>query len=190
MAGSVITRLRFPLVVIAVVVLQTSAIPHMRVVGVMPDAMLLLAIAGGLTGGPARGAAVGFCSGMAIDLFLQTPFGLSALTFSLAGYGVGSLGEAVARPVWWTRLLTVAAGSAAGEVIFAVAGAVVGQAHLLEPRLGVVVGIVTAFNVVLGPFAWRLLDWALPGGLADRPSAPDDRVGGVASLGRGRVASR
>jgi len=63
-------RLRLPLMLIAALLLQTSVLVRLRVFGVMPDFMLLVAVAAGLTAGPSRGAALGFTAGMVIDLFL------------------------------------------------------------------------------------------------------------------------
>ena len=50
-----------------------------------------LAAAVAYYGGPQLGAIYGFTAGIAIDCFLTTPMGLSALSFALVGYGVGAL---------------------------------------------------------------------------------------------------
>ena len=66
--------------------------------------------------------------------FLQTPLGLSALAFSLVGFTVGLVGQAMVRASRWIPMVTAAAASALGEVLFAVAG--VGrldQPGLVEP---------------------------------------------------------
>ena len=52
--------------------------------------MLLLAISAGIAAGPEWGALTGFIAGIAFDLVLQTPFGLSALSYCIVGYLVGS----------------------------------------------------------------------------------------------------
>ena len=76
-------RLRLPIMMLVALLLQTTVLNRLRLFGVMPDFMLLVAGAGGITAGPTRGAALGFSSGMLIDLFLPTPLGLSALVFTL-----------------------------------------------------------------------------------------------------------
>ena len=55
---------------------------------IAPDIMVLLPIVAGIIGGPARGATIGFGTGLVSDLFLPTPFGLSALVGCLLGFGV------------------------------------------------------------------------------------------------------
>jgi rod shape-determining protein MreD len=150
-----------PLVVLTALVVHLSVLTRLRVVGVMPDLMLLLAVAGGITGGPARGAVVGFVSGMAVDLFLLTPLGLSALVFSVIGYCVGTAQTGILRTSWWIPLLTAFVASSAGEVLFALAGAVVGETQLVSAHLLVVALVVGGTNALLAPLAVRMVGWSL-----------------------------
>lgn len=150
-----------PLVVLVVLVVHTSVLSSLRVAGVAPDTMLLLAVMGGVVGGPARGAALGFASGMALDMFLQTPLGLSALTFCLVAYTVGSVQSGILRAAWWIPIATAFVASAAGELLYALSGAVVGLPQLVTARLVLVVGVVATMNAVLSPVALRLVSWGL-----------------------------
>jgi rod shape-determining protein MreD len=150
-----------PLVVLTALVVHLSVLTRLRVVGVMPDLMLLLAVAGGITGGPARGAVVGFVSGMAVDVFLLTPLGLSALVFSVIGYCVGTAQTGILRTSWWIPLLTAFVASSAGEVLFALAGAVVGETQLVSAHLLVVALVVGGTNALLAPLAVRMVGWSL-----------------------------
>lgn len=154
-------RLRVPLVVLTALVFQLSVLTRVHVAGVMPDLMLMLAVAAGLTGGQARGAVVGFGSGMAVDLFLQTPLGLSALVFSVVGYAVGTAQTAILRSSWWIPVLTAFVASAAGELLFALAGAMVGETQLVTGRLGLVLVVVGATNALVAPLTVRTMGWAL-----------------------------
>ena len=153
-------RLRVALLLFVVLVLQTSLAGHLRVAGVAPDLMLLLAAMAGMSGGPTRGAVFGFVGGMAIDLFLETPLGLSALVFSVVGYWVGTLQTAVLRQSWWIPVAIAVVASAAGEVLWALAGTVVGQTHLVTNHLLVVALVVAVGNGVLALFVLRLVNWA------------------------------
>lgn len=158
------TRLRIPLVVVLVLVVQTALLTHVHIAGIVPDAMLLLAVVAGISGGPARGASVGFLSGIAIDLYLQTtPEGLSALVFSIIGYAVGLVAEGAIRSAWWIPVATAALASAAGTVAFALAAAVVSDTDFLGPRLGLVALVVGTANAAMAPLALRLMTWALGG---------------------------
>lgn len=149
------------LVLLVVLVLQLTVVLDIRIGGAHPDLILGLAIAAGLAGGTERGAIVGFLSGLAFDLFLTTPFGLSALV----GTGVGvAAGQLVAAGVDRTNGLFVpgvaALGSAIGVIMFAVLGAVLGQPDTLTVGLGAAVGVVTVVNGILGFFLVRACNWA------------------------------
>ena len=154
-------RLRVPLVILTVLIFDLSVFSRIRVAGVMPDLMLLLAVAAGITGGEVRGAVVGFASGMVVDLFLQTPLGLSALVFSVVGYAVGAAQSGILRASWWIPILTAFLASAAGALLFALAASVVGETSLVTARLGLVVLLVGAMNALLTPLAVRMMAWAL-----------------------------
>ena len=105
--------------------------------------MLLVAIAGGIAAGPDRGAAIGFAAGLAYDLMLQTPFGLSALTYAIVAYLVGSLQDSVLRAAWWIPVATATAASCVGVILYGVLGTVLGEDlvgwELL--RVAVIVGL-------------------------------------------------
>ncbi len=145
---------------IIALLLQTTVLVRLRVFGVMPDFMLLVAVAAGITAGPTRGAALGFASGMVIDLFLPTPLGLSALVFTLVGYGVGVANLGVLRAAWYIPMLTAGGASMAGVALYAVAGSVLGERMLTEHLVTIVV-VVGSTNAVLAPVAVRLVGWSL-----------------------------
>lgn len=153
-------RLRMPIMLLAALLLQTTVLVRMRLFGVMPDFMLLVAVAGGITAGPVRGATLGFVSGMVIDLFLPTPLGLSALVFTLVGYGVGVANTGVLRSAWYIPVLTAGAASMAGEALFAVVGSVLGE-QMISAHLATIVVVVGVTNAVLAPVAVKLVDWSL-----------------------------
>ncbi len=154
------SRFRVPLVILTALIIDLSVLSRVRVVGTMADLMLLLAIAAGITGGPVRGAVVGFVSGMAVDLFLQTPLGLSALVFSIVGYAVGTAEAGILRSSWWIPVLTALVASVAGELAFALIGSVVGDTRLAPGRLFVVISVVGAMNALLAPLTIRTMAWA------------------------------
>jgi rod shape-determining protein MreD len=154
-------RARIGLVVVAAVLLQVAALARIRPMGVVPDLMVLVAIGAGMIGGPERGAVVGFAAGLAFDLFLETPLALSALVFSITGYAVGLIGQAIVRASRWIPIVTAAAASALAEVLFAVTGSVVGQPGLLEPRLALVAVVVAIANLALAPLVMWASAWAL-----------------------------
>ena len=84
-----IRRIRLGFVVVICVVLQTTLFTHLRIDGVAPDVGLVAVLAVAYYDGAEAGAWFGFVMGLAIDLFLTTPLGLSALSFAITAYGVG-----------------------------------------------------------------------------------------------------
>jgi len=153
-------RAKLPLLLLLFLLLQLTVLAHLRVFGVAPDVMLLLAVAGGVVGGPQLGALLGFAAGLTFDLFLETPLGLSALVFCLIGYAVGNIQGGVLRASWWIPVLTTLAATVAGELVYALVATVVGQPHLVTPHLLVIAGVVGVFNAVAAPVALRLVRWA------------------------------
>ena len=79
------------IVLIVVLVLQVELFSDTRLFDVMPELLLGTTVAAAWAAGAERGATVGFCAGLLYDLFLPTPLALTALTYVLIGYGVGTL---------------------------------------------------------------------------------------------------
>lgn len=157
--------MRLPPVLVAAVVLQTAVLPQLRIAGIAPDLLLLVGISAGIAAGPDRGAIVGFVAGLLADCFLQTPFGLSALSYGLVAAAVGTFQRSVLHSAIWIPVLTAIVASAAGVTLFAVIGAVVGQDRLLSWRLPAVVGVVALVNGLLHLIIARPVRWATTGDL-------------------------
>jgi rod shape-determining protein MreD len=104
---------------------------------------------------------VGFGAGLLADCFLQTPFGLSALTYSLVGFGVGSFQETVLHRGRWITLVTALVASALGVLLFAAIGTVLGRDDLVALRLLGIAGVVAVLNTALAPAVVRVLSWAV-----------------------------
>ena len=118
---------RLTLVIVVVLLLQLSLISEMHLLTATGDILLLLAISAGIAAGPEWGALTGFIAGIAFDLVLQTPFGLSALSYCIVGYLVGRVQTGILRAAWWVPMVTAAIASAAGVVLFAVLEALAGR---------------------------------------------------------------
>ena len=144
-----------------VLVVQFTLGLDVTVGGAHPDLMLLLAVAAGVAGGPAEGAVVGFVAGMAADLLLPTPFGLSALVGCLVGFGVGYATGSTTRDEWWLAAAVALVASAAGVLLFAALGAVVGEGQFFKVDLLAVVVVVSVVNALLAPPAVRLFSRVL-----------------------------
>ncbi len=149
------------LLVLLALILQQSVLDDLRVGGVQPDVMLLVAVAAGMAGRAERGAVVGFVAGLLADLFSPVPLGLAALTFSVVGYVVGSIQAGIIRSVWWIPVLTAFVASALGVVLYAVVAAMIGRPHYVSLHLLFTAGGVALVNAVLAGPAVAALRWGL-----------------------------
>ena len=150
---------RMSLVLVVALTLQLTLASEIEVLGVQGDLPLLIAVSSGLAAGPQRGATLGFAAGLGYDLLLQSPFGLSALTYALVAYLVGSMQDSFLRAAWWIPVVTATAGSALGVILYAVLGTVVGMDILHLSVLRVVL-VVAVLNAVAAPLAMRVVRWA------------------------------
>jgi rod shape-determining protein MreD len=152
---------RLSLVVFGFVVVQQTLMLDLRIGGVHPDIMVLLPIVAGIIGGPSRGATIGFGTGLVSDLFLPTPFGLSALVGCLVGFAVGLATVALDRTAWWLAPVAALGGSALYEVTYGALGSVLGQPQMLHVALARIVVVVSVTNAVLAIPAVRLMSWGM-----------------------------
>jgi rod shape-determining protein MreD len=162
--------LRLVVVVLGTLLVQLTVGLDVRVLGVHPDVTVLLPVAAGIVGGPDDGAVVGFVGGLAIDLFLPAPFGLSALVYTLVGYSVGALMSAAEanlagldRHPWWLVSLVALTASVVAVMLYAVLGALIGQEQMLKLNLGAIAGVVAVVNALLAVPAVKVMGWALAG---------------------------
>ena len=156
-----VIRPRLAVVVFAALVLHLSLFLATRVGDAHPRVLLLMAAAAGFLAGSERGALLGFAFGLLADLFVQTPFGLSALTYALVGFTVGGLQSGIIRSAWWIPSATVLVSSFAGMVAYAVLGILIGQPYTLSLDLLTVAAGVALMNAVLSPLVVPVMSWAL-----------------------------
>jgi len=150
--------LRAALVVAVALLLQVALVADLRVAGAMPDVMLVVVVAAALTGGADRGATYGFAAGLLYDLVLDTPFGLTPLTYALVGYVAGLAAGLVQRTSGWWPVLLAAATGAAQVGLYTSLGNLIGVAYPFDdvPAIALVVGAGAALGVLP---ALRALWW-------------------------------
>jgi rod shape-determining protein MreD len=164
MLATVASRwVRVPLVVLAALAVQTTFFADMQPFDALADIMLLLSLAAGAVAGPRDGALVGFITGLAYDFVLRTPFGLSALTYALAGYGAGYLQAWVSSARGWVGSLVLGAASAVAIAGYAVIGTVFGLKDVVNIHLVTVMAVVGVINTVLAMPALWIQRWVLLG---------------------------
>ena len=153
--------LRVVLVAIVVLVLQLSLMPYLRIAGASADLMLLFALAAATTAGPDLGARMAFVYGIMFDFMLQTPFGLSALVYSIAAYLFGGVLMTISRSSWVVTAFSTALATALAVVLYALFARVFGEPWMATDRLVRVMTVEAAFNVPLVALAVRVSYWTL-----------------------------
>jgi rod shape-determining protein MreD len=164
--------LRSALVIVVVLMVQTTVIVGLRVGGVHPDLLWLLPITAALIDGPETGAIVGFWSGIAFDLVLPTPLGLSALVGTLLGFAVGSVTAAADPRAFWLKPVTALCGSVAADMLYAVLGAIFGQQQMVQVNFLALFVVVGISSMIVAPVVYALMRWALAGETHRRSLVP------------------
>ena len=162
---------RLGLVLVILLTLQTTWMADLHPFGTPGDLMLLLTIASAMASGPVRGATVGFVAGLAMDLVLLTPFGLSSLAYLAVGYAVGTIHDGVLRSAPWIPVAVALVASALGIGFYVILGQLVGQQFRI-PDLVEVIVVTSVMNALLiFPLLWvtRWIEKAAPDRMMGAP---------------------
>lgn len=151
--------MRSALVLLTAIVVQAAVVSRLVVFGAHADVLVLVPIALALVDGPERGALGGFVAGLAVDLLSTTPFGLTALAYSVVGFVVGSFQHGVLRASAVLPVASAMLGAALGVVLWAVTATVVGEEGLLDHDLLVIAGVVGVGAGLLVSPAVRVARW-------------------------------
>jgi rod shape-determining protein MreD len=150
---------RAGLVLLTAIVLQAAVVSRLDIFGVHADILVLVPIAVALVDGPERGAMAGFVAGLAVDLLSTTPFGLTALAYSVVGFVVGTFQHGVLRNSVVLPIASAVLGSALGVLLWAVTATVVGVEGLLDEDLVAIVVVVSVTSGILVKPAVRIARW-------------------------------
>jgi rod shape-determining protein MreD len=154
---------RLVFVVFVALMVQSTLLVSIRFRGVHPDMVWLLPITAALLDGPETGAIVGFWAGLAFDLILPTPFGLSALVGCLLGFAVGQATAAVDSRAVWLKPVAALIGAVGADMLFAVLGAILGQEQMVKVNFPALVAVVGVSSLILVLPVNRMMRWSLTG---------------------------
>ena len=140
----------------AAVLLQTTVLGFVAVLGVKPDLQLILVVFLALRRGSMSGQIAGFVGGLLEDVVTLSPLGFHAIVKALVGFCAGLpcgfiRASAVVVPVLLVAGAALIKGLASGAL--SLAFQIPLDAHLLEERFW----IETAYNVALAPLLFALL---------------------------------
>ncbi len=163
---------RSALVIALTVMVHVAFGAHITPAGVIIDPLVLIAVAGGTVGGRSAGASLGGGCGLAADLIVHTPFGMSMLVLILVGYASGAVADQMPSAGRLARA-AIAAVLAAGAIgLFGCAGWLMDLVYVTEAPL-VRIAIVTSIAALAAnPLLERIVRWAL----VVRPSISVERI--------------
>jgi rod shape-determining protein MreD len=122
--------------------------------------LLVATIAVGYERGAEAGAVFGFVSGLAVDCFLASPLGVSALAFALVGYGVGVFQSGLLRSSRWIAPVLGAVGGVVGGALWVVIAAVAGEDHLISGYTARIVVTAAVYDALLAVLIFPFVHWA------------------------------
>lgn len=155
------TALRLAPLCLVALLLQLTLFVDVRVFGVAPELPALVAVMAGLVAGSRRGSAIAFLVGLWWDVYLPTPLGLSAASFALVAYALGSVTEDLFHDSRIQMMMLVFTGTAATVTAYAVLGEVVGQRGLLDDGLLRIVLVSSVMNALISLAAAPAMRWAV-----------------------------
>lgn len=163
---------RLALVAATAAVVQVAILNTLVVAGAHADLCLVLAIAAGLAAGPQRGAVIAFVLGLVADLFVQTPYGLTSLSYVFVAFAVGFAATIPAgrAPIGF-QLSTGLLGGIGGTLLYAGLSTLIGQPSVPRHQLVDIVAVVAVGCLVMIVPAYRVLEWTVavaPGAQRDQ----------------------
>ena len=136
--------------------IETAVLGGATLDGSKPELLLLLTVALAMSEGPAFGATSGFVLGMATDVFLGLPKGVSALVFTAVGYAAGRARAQMSTPTAWLPIAMIFVATAAGVLAYGGLGMLLGEnvaAHMLVRHAA----LSSSYNALLTPFVFPVV---------------------------------
>jgi rod shape-determining protein MreD len=149
---------RLAILVVLLVVIQVTLFTHLRILGVVPDLGLVLAVAIAYRQGPEAGALTGFAAGLLYDLFLETPLAMSALSYALAAYVIGVLQTGMFRSPRWIPPVLGGTAGVIGGLFFVAIGGLAGVPGMWTGRAVSVVGLAALYDALVAPPVFFLVN--------------------------------
>jgi rod shape-determining protein MreD len=139
--------------IVLAVVLQVTVFAGLSYDGVVPNLALLVVVAAALVRGPEFAAALGFLSGLAIDLAPPADHlaGRWALALVVVGYLAGRVRQDAGSSAV-SAVVTVAACSFVGTSIFAFSGMLLHDPAIPVAEALTVIPIAVVYDVLVTPF--------------------------------------
>jgi len=170
------TALRVSLVCVIALSLQLTVFIDVRIAGVAPELLAMVAILAGYFGGPQRGQSLAFGAGLLWDVYLPTHLGVSALIFAVVAYAIGSLEAGLFHDSRLQQAAVVTLATIVIVMAYALSNEILGVRGLLDLHLLKVAAVAGLFNGVLSLVAAPVMRWAVPP-LVERPGGAPEFAG-------------
>ena len=153
--------LRWIIVILSALVVQFAVVSQIRIFGVVPNILVVLALCAGLTGGPQRGAVVGWWCGFLFELpRFAHPVGLESLAYCLVAFAAAAAQQVVLQSGRLMTVAVVSVGSLLGLLLYAVEGELFGQHTLTNPSLWRILGVGALVGAATARIGIRVAGWA------------------------------
>ncbi|HEX2240928.1 MAG TPA: rod shape-determining protein MreD [Actinomycetota bacterium] len=150
--------------VVLALALQSTVLARATLLGVIPQLLLVVIVSLAYVDGERVGTVAGFTGGLLVDLSLPegmgaegSIIGLTALVYTLTGYGVGVLRQYSTSESVWMPVLAVAVATAVAETSYALMAIMLGQRWVGIAFTAKVIGLVVLYNTLLAPFTFPVI---------------------------------
>jgi len=142
------------LLTITGLVIETSILGELTLGGTKPQLLLLMTVALAMGEGPALGAGFGFTAGLATDLLTGLPVGLTAITYTIVGYVVGTIRAQVQTPTAWLPAAMEFAATLGGVLLYGAISLLLGQEAVGGRSLATHALYAACYSALLTPFLY------------------------------------
>ena len=151
-----------PLAVAAILIvalaIQSTLLTRVTILGVIPQLLFVVIVCLAYLEGEVMGVVVGFVGGLLQDLLLpESIMGLTALVYTMVGYGVGTIRSYLPSQSVWTPVITVAFASAMAEASYAILAIMMGERWVSIAYTAKIGGLVVLYNTLLTPFVFPVV---------------------------------
>jgi len=142
------------LLVVTGLVIETSILGEATLGGAKPQLLLVMTVALAMGEGPALGAGFGFTAGLASDMLTGLPMGLTAMTYTIVGYAVGTIRAQVQTPTAWLPAAMEFTATLGGVLLYSAIGLLLGQQVTGGSSLVLRAVYTACYSALLTPFLY------------------------------------
>lgn len=145
-------------ILVVALALQSTVLTKVTLFGVIPQLLFVVVVSLAFLEGEKVGVIVGFAAGLLLDFQLpESILGLTALVYTLVGYGVGTIRHFAPAHSVWTPVFGVAVATAVAEASYALLAIMMGESWVSIANTAKIGGLVVLYNTLLTPFVYPLV---------------------------------